>query len=266
MNKQMKHILVMVAISAAVFAGCSSEEASESTPSREKPAPTAATESAQPEGLLAYWRCDNVVEIADLSGNGNTLTVRNGDDGVDVKTRPGGGLRFSGDDFAATADGTLANAIGAGSSTISCWFRTTNHENAKMLCGWYHRKPGFYIFELRLHGEDEILFNSQDSQHKDMNNGNNNARGGKGLDDGQWHHAAGVRDFGKTLSLYIDGVLAASTEDFGWELPADIPFYLSGLYNYTGDIDSVSVWSRALAADEVSALAEDRRAPMPKLK
>lgn len=90
------------------------------------------------------------------------------------------------------------------------------------------------------------------------------------LNEGQWHHVVGVRDFGKTLSLYIDGALAASTEDYGWELPAGVPFHLSGVLphsnKFTGDLDSVSVWSFALSTDEVSALAKNGRAATPRLK
>ena len=218
-------------------------------------------------GLLAYWRLDDASQLTDLTGNGHTLMVQNGADGVNAAVLEEGGLRFSGDDYAVSADSGLAQRIGNGPSTLSCWFKSDTFENAKMLCGWNQKDPAFYMFELRLHKKESALFNIQDLTQKEKNRGNNNVGGGTGLNDGKWHHVAGVREFGKTLRLYVDGDEVASTEDFGWGLPSEVLFHVGGVaplpYKLAGDMDSVSVWSRALKAGEVKALVARGRTTEP---
>lgn len=81
--------------------------------------------------------------------------------------------------------------------------------------------------------------------------------------DNEWHHAVATL-FGPTMRLYVDGVLVAQRHDAvepeeyvghwrlggdsqsGWNVGTDV--------NYAGQVDEVSVYDRALSADEVDAL------------
>jgi len=87
-------------------------------------------------------------------------------------------------------------------------------------------------------------------------------------DPGQWHHVVGVvDDSGKTFSLYVDGLLAGSKpftgklRDYG-----TLPYYIgtsnhdAAAYNwfFDGLIDDVRIFDRALSADDVSALYNNR--------
>jgi Concanavalin A-like lectin/glucanases superfamily len=88
--------------------------------------------------------------------------------------------------------------------------------------------------------------------------------------DGQWHAIAGTYD-GSTLSLYQDGQLVGSTPTDGSPLLYDTnagDAGLAGLYagipsnsnncafdqKYSGDIDEIRVYDRALSAQEIAGL------------
>jgi hypothetical protein len=86
-----------------------------------------------------------------------------------------------------------------------------------------------------------------------------------GVWDGRWHHVAGTYD-GATMSLYLDGALVGSTPmtsgiRYGGFLNGDYlgighPVNLcSQMTQFTGDIDEVRIYSRALTASEVLSLA-----------
>jgi len=83
-----------------------------------------------------------------------------------------------------------------------------------------------------------------------------------------WHHVAGTYD-GHAIKLYIDGVLQCTTPQSGpIHVTAD-PFRIGtrdgSQWFYTGQIDDVRVYNRALSASEVARLAYPEQActPMP---
>ena len=86
---------------------------------------------------------------------------------------------------------------------------------------------------------------------------------------GSWHHLAGVvDDTAKTISLYVDGRMRATTSYVGKTLYNNYGTspYLVGISNpggpdwifpFKGRIDDVRIFNRALTTDEVTALSED---------
>jgi len=88
------------------------------------------------------------------------------------------------------------------------------------------------------------------------------------LDDGRWHHVAGVYD-GRTATLYIDGRSDVSAPTAGsipvnsfnvW-IGADS---LLSRHSWSGLIDEVRIYSYALTADEVKDLYEGEESPNDK--
>lgn len=83
---------------------------------------------------------------------------------------------------------------------------------------------------------------------------------GKPLNDGQWHHVVGTVS-GSTARLYVDGVLAGKREDIvnpegfvgHWRVGGDrqSSFPSAGAADFSGLIDEVAVYERALTGDEV---------------
>ncbi|MBN2137916.1 MAG: LamG domain-containing protein [Sedimentisphaerales bacterium] len=79
------------------------------------------------------------------------------------------------------------------------------------------------------------------------------------VNDGRWHHAAGVYD-GKKLSLYIDGKLDVSSDARGKILSTDSALLIGENSDkpgrwFTGAIDDVRIYSYALSAEEVAVLS-----------
>jgi hypothetical protein len=72
-----------------------------------------------------------------------------------------------------------------------------------------------------------------------------------------WHLVTGTYD-GATARLYVDGTLVAS-ETFTAPPNTSFPLYIgryygAGGYNWSGGIDEVRLYNRALTAAEVAAL------------
>ncbi|MHC4580133.1 MAG: LamG-like jellyroll fold domain-containing protein [Planctomycetota bacterium] len=83
-----------------------------------------------------------------------------------------------------------------------------------------------------------------------------------GVNDGQWHHAAGTYD-GERISLYVDGALDVSVDAAGSIKANDAAVYIGensekpGRF-WNGLIDDVRVYNYALGADEIAAIASSR--------
>ncbi|KPK37188.1 MAG: hypothetical protein AMJ65_15210 [Phycisphaerae bacterium SG8_4] len=83
-----------------------------------------------------------------------------------------------------------------------------------------------------------------------------------GVNDGQWHHAVGTYD-GQRISLYVDGALDVSVDAAGSIKTNDAAVYIGensekpGRF-WNGLIDDVRVYTYALSADEIAAIASSR--------
>ena len=82
------------------------------------------------------------------------------------------------------------------------------------------------------------------------------------VDDDKWHHVAAVYD-GATFSLYVDGQLDASEESTGLITVSSYPLYIGNNSQntdreWTGLIDEVMIYNRALSEPEVRYLAGER--------
>ncbi len=85
--------------------------------------------------------------------------------------------------------------------------------------------------------------------------------GTRNVNDGQWHHVAATYD-GSTVSLYVDGTLDVSHPAIGQIAQNGFPLYIGGdsqppqghTYLFSGALDEVSLYSRALSAGEIAAI------------
>jgi Ca2+-binding RTX toxin-like protein len=82
------------------------------------------------------------------------------------------------------------------------------------------------------------------------------ASGGPDLRDDRWHHVVGVADRATSqVSLYVDGALMSSAGVSGdASVSDDLAIGGWGTQRYTGAIDQVAVWKRALIGEEVQSL------------
>lgn len=91
-----------------------------------------------------------------------------------------------------------------------------------------------------------------------------------GFETGQWYHLLGTWD-GTTLSLYIDGTLAASSAEQQGPVayPEEAHFGVGAYWDsnefhgLTGQIEQVSLWDRPLTAAQARAQFESRKMRFP---
>lgn len=85
--------------------------------------------------------------------------------------------------------------------------------------------------------------------------------GTKDVNDGKWHHVAATYD-GSTISIYVDGVLDTSTNATGTIVGNDQPIDIGSdsqpppghNYTFTGELDEVSIYNRALTSCEIQEI------------
>jgi hypothetical protein len=215
--------------------------------------------STAPPGAAGYWSFDAAdisgSQAFDRSGNGLTGTISNAspDSG-----HLNGALRFTGaSSYVAVPDNAglrLAHDV-----TLTAWIKTTNNSQTQDFVSKYDftGAESGYILQalptgvLNLHvGGDNLASASRDAHDT------------RAINDGQWHHVAVVIAVGQNVSFCVDGALS-STQPLVTAASGNVtPLYLGtfpGTYNglpFTGSLDEVRVYGRALSATDVAALAQ----------
>ena len=132
--------------------------------------------------------------------------------------------------------------------TVAAWFKTTDLQKWETIAS----KAGTSCWRLR-----------RNSSSHNLNfgiSGVANISGTRNIDDGHWHHVAGVYD-GSTLSIYTDGVLDVSVEASGNFPTGASPVWIGGRSDnpggrgWKGLLDDVRVYDYGLSADQVETLA-----------
>ncbi|MCB0270960.1 MAG: tandem-95 repeat protein, partial [Calditrichaeota bacterium] len=203
-------------------------------------------------GLVAYFPFNG--NASDESGNGNDGTVNGASLTTDRFGNPNSAYSFDGqNDFILVND---APELRGGGSPISVagWFKSGSTINENPLIVKYlnaaNKDWGIRII-------DGVLTYSSEFSNEDyvcsqtLGSLNNN----------QWHFFAFVANE-PNLSIYLDGNLVGECSDFinHWaSTPANVEIGRIGYRNlhYTGSIDDISIYNRALTAEEIDSLFND---------
>ncbi|MGQ9732867.1 MAG: HzsA-related protein [Candidatus Zipacnadales bacterium] len=203
--------------------------------------------AALPAGLIAHYPFDDLEgrTIADASGNGHTGFLI-GSAGLEP------GLFGT----ALNLNGGYVN-IGAGPAslvtgdyTLSAWLKTTSEEADILGTGVGERHVLFMTYRGVLRGH-----------HWTLQSGNV-LDGKRIVNDARWHHVVQVVT-GDRIALYVDGTLDASQPFIGVRLPLDAPFLIASRSEsaprplFTGSLDDVCLFARALTHAEIEALYEE---------
>jgi alpha-tubulin suppressor-like RCC1 family protein len=210
-----------------------------------------------PSGLIGWWKGDG--NGMDSAGTNNAYALLNVSftNGIvgqafacDPESYPDG--TYNGIQIADQPAYALTNSL-----SIETWIRPRGDGYNIFWRG--DNRPGLDPYELGMQGNNTVAFLITDA------NGNS-ASVSAPLVYNQWWYVAGTLDgaSGK-MSLYTNGILAGqittTVRPFGALVPQDSPGIGIGNVNdgfnnfpFTGDIDEVSLYNRALTAAEIQAI------------
>ncbi len=207
-----------------------------------------ATLSAPPAGFVASTALALYLPFIngarnDASGNNIAASGPSGSATVDNYNNSNAAMSFNGNQYNSYAHNAALNATGQ--LTIAMWFKATNIATAQRLID----KSGVgqndnYMIDLYQSKLRMIIAGSafQTTQTFSSNT---------------WYHLAVVYD-GANVKFYINGSMLQSFAKTGNCTPNSIPLQLgcdaSGTNRFTGSMDEVRVYTRALTAAEVNYL------------
>jgi VanZ family protein len=219
-----------------------------------------------PGRLEAHWTFDEGTgdRVLDASGGGLDGTLVNGP--APVAGVSGLALRLNGPNQYAVFDSPAVLRL-AGSMTVSAWINASSfpRDDAAIVSG--DRGFGYQLDATVDQGPRTIGFKLSNSSGRLM------ARYGRSpLEIGTWYHVAGVYDAGaRALDVYLNGqldngCLIGTVTDR--QTITGTAVYVGrrasrGGFQFSGAIDDVRIYSRALAAREIAAEAKGTPAVHP---
>jgi hypothetical protein len=204
---------------------------------------------SSPSGIVSWWSGEN-------NANDNVGT-NNGafSGGTFVSGKVGQAFSFNGSSSSITVNNGVGN-FGTNDFTVECWIRTASTREETIMgkrvgCG------GSSFWNLRLNGGGVYVEMFPNGSSSDVVGFTST----RTINDNQFHHVALVRNRLST-SLYIDGMLdtTASTiavvtlNNTASMLMGTGPCSCCGVSSFTGQLDEISIFSRALALNEVQSI------------
>ena len=192
-------------------------------------------------------RGNHVVTVTAVDPNSSSasqnLTISVADDG-------GNSLSFDGNDFIDLTGSSLP-IQGDAARTMSAWVKTTS-DGRVVSTGQTGEAQAFNL--VINSGYIGIMGHAFDVYPND----------GIKVNDNKWHHIAATYETGE-LSLYVDGVLdtlATATDDgrsLSYKTAGQRNFigksnHVGSEMNFSGNLDEVAIWDKALSSDEIIAV------------
>ncbi|MFZ9697666.1 MAG: Ig-like domain-containing protein, partial [Ilumatobacteraceae bacterium] len=199
-------------------------------------------------GLVAKWSFDSADTLgANSTGTGNL--VGSGGPTWSASGKFGGALSLNGSAYLALAQGSTIAGLPIGNSTYTqtAWFNASAL-GGRGIIGWGSYGSSQRVTALRLFGD------AGGFRHYWWGN---DLDSGVTLNTGRWYHVAATFD-GTTRRIYLDGQMLVSDQPTGHNATAE-KFAVGATNNFgerfSGLLDDVAIYNRALTADEVAQLA-----------
>lgn len=210
-----------------------------------------------PTGLVGYWRLNdtNTTTASDSSGNGNSGTLTNGASWTSGKY--GGAVGLDGvNDYVSIRN---SSSLQPANVTVAAWFNASSLVGRTVVSTPYNGPPWTSPYVSWM-----IRINSSTNLEFDVGNGTTYsgwAIAVSALQTGQWYHVALTYN-GTTLTAYLNGVsLGTRTNVTGPVGYGNRPVLLGADYGaspaydyFSGTLDDVRVYNRALSAAEIAAV------------
>ena len=206
-----------------------------------------------PSSMISYWKLDETIGsvFADHLGTNNATSTNVP---TPVAGRVGGAQQFNGTSTVITAPRIAAYDFATNTSfTYEAWIKHPTSASSEEIIA-ERKSSGALAINLKVVGLTKATFSVRNNTSQIFT-----VTGTKSLNDGNWHHIAGVRD-GSTnqLRIYVDGVLegtasAVYTAGFtsadegisiGWRKSTNNKFF-------KGTIDEVAIYNSALAPSQI---------------
>jgi hypothetical protein len=224
---------------------------------------TAPASVSLPSGLLLRWMFNATSiqgnTVTDSSSNDQTGTIYGNP--VLVAGEFGQALQFNGTNSYVS---NFAGAPFTGSITLAAWINTANKSRPEAIISRYDAAGSGtgYIFRTDGAGHLEVVFGGTNGGSV-----NSPAVDTAVINDGQWHHALAVITVGQSVQFYVDGKPTADVPQSFWAADASAFFYV-GLNSFTdfgnfftGGIEDVQAYNRALSPSEVNAVYSSASLP-----
>ena len=210
-----------------------------------------------PTGLVLDWTFDTADDAGgiaiDASGNSGNGTIAGPVTQVAGKLNQA--LSFDGATNYVTTGNNSATAF-QNNVTIAAWIKTTNTSRYESVFSKFNSagSGSGYLLRTNANGYMEFMFGGANVF------GASTAVDTAEINDGQWHHIAAVVTVGQDVKFYVDDKLSSDTTinsvtgDAGANLTVGLnPLQFFGTY-FTGTIDEVRLYNRALSAAEVDTV------------
>ncbi|MFC1576308.1 DUF2341 domain-containing protein, partial [Candidatus Omnitrophota bacterium] len=214
----------------------------------------------------AYWGLNGGVTDSMGSHDGTVSGPPDWSSPTSIAGKVGGAYYFDGNSYIHIDDDSVWN-FGTSSFSVAAWFRTSGTSNYNTIISFHDGSSdgGWELRENAYTYDGHIRFAAYDSYTQ----GAWQVISDNHYDNGQWHYAVAIRDNPDPndinqdkLYLYIDGVSAATpikcfNTNVSGSVNAALAIGRAGSYEgyrFTGSIDEVAVWNRALSTQEISTL------------
>ena len=171
---------------------------------------------------------------------------------VSVSAQTNYNLYFDGvNDYIEASD--ISFPVDSSSRSVSMWIKTVQTFGEKYFFSYGKDSPWYQRWAFGLTGGRNLIeYNGTSSESS------------KFVSDGKWHHVAATYD-GKDVNIFVDGMkqsmstqsaITPDTKLSGKVLIGDNSADPTGSQRFKGSIDEVSVFNKALSADEILELYE----------
>jgi hypothetical protein len=216
---------------------------------------TSTTTSSLLTGLMSYWKLDETVAGANAVDAKGLTTLTNTSCTTNQAGKIGTSFQFNG--ASPSYLGHLATTYEIATTlSVSCWFKTSSTGVYKCLMGDAN-SGGDYGYELDITDTNVVEWMVRDNNQTPASAGYSDSTN---VCDGNWHHVVGTFD-GTYAKLYLDGSLKGTSSAWAHNISyvGGNAYFDIGMRGwdgipYTGYIDEIGIWSRAITLTEVQTL------------
>jgi hypothetical protein len=221
--------------------------------------------SPPPSGMIAWWPGDG--NANDISGSGLNGTPMDGVSFVPGKVGPA--FQFNGVDGKVEIADSPVLRFGIGDLTVDAWIKVGPGSNFQTFVGKEQQSFPFPSLDFRITDQGLLQFLVTDCGTGACGFSNPGGGGSRQpvespfrVDDNVFHHVAGVR-ISSGYQLYVDGQLVATRLEPARNSDSSTPLFIGiqsistlghEIFPFSGIVDEVEIFNRALSASEIQAI------------